>query len=166
MSACRHTAADASMAPDGGGTVYDATIEMPIAIRDPGKRIGTHVFTAVARADAGLRWTAVTIDEGDAAANALGRIAIPKEVLAPINHDGTYVVAPLPLGEATISIKRFNAPTAPPARSALRLAPLPAGTMAASPTASAPPARYASAGNGLSLTVTGGSQTHDIPLTP
>jgi hypothetical protein len=66
--------------PDGG-VVFDSTIEAPITIRDPGKRIGTHVFTAVARVDAGLRWTAVTIDDGDDAKNALDRITIPKDVL-------------------------------------------------------------------------------------
>ncbi len=66
--------------PDGG-VVFDSTIEVPIAIREPGKRIGTHVFTAVARDDAGLRWTAVTIDDGDDAKNALDRITIPKDVL-------------------------------------------------------------------------------------
>jgi hypothetical protein len=66
--------------PDGG-EVFDATIEVPVTIRDPGKRIGTHVFTAVARNDAGLRWTAVTIDNGDDAKGALDRITIPQDVL-------------------------------------------------------------------------------------
>jgi lipoprotein-anchoring transpeptidase ErfK/SrfK len=66
--------------PDGG-VVYDATIEAPVAIRNPDKRIGTHVFTAMARNDAGLRWTAVTIDDADEAKNALDRITIPREVL-------------------------------------------------------------------------------------
>ena len=61
--------------------MFDATIEVPVTIRDPGKPIGTHVFTAMARNDAGLRWTAVTIDSGDDAKNALDRITIPKEVL-------------------------------------------------------------------------------------
>ena len=65
--------------PDAG-VMFDATIEVPITIRDPGKRIGTHVFTAVARNDAGLRWTAVTID-GDDARTALDRITIPQDVL-------------------------------------------------------------------------------------
>jgi multidrug efflux pump subunit AcrA (membrane-fusion protein) len=68
-------------APDGGGEVFDTSIEVPIAIRDPGKPLGTHVFTAVARNDSGLRWTAVTIDNGDDAKNALDRITIPREVL-------------------------------------------------------------------------------------
>jgi hypothetical protein len=38
--------------PDGG-EVFDATIEIPITIRNPDKPIGTHVFTAMARDDAG-----------------------------------------------------------------------------------------------------------------
>jgi hypothetical protein len=66
--------------PDGG-ELFDATIEVPIAIREPEKRIGTHVFTAVARNDTGLHWTAVTIDDGDDAKAALDRITIPQEVL-------------------------------------------------------------------------------------
>ena len=68
-------------APDGGGIVFDATIEVPVAIRNPERPIGTHVFTAAARNEAGLRWTAVTIDDGDSARAALDRITIPQEVL-------------------------------------------------------------------------------------
>src|SRR5438034_6366396 len=68
-------------APDGGGIVFDATIEVPVTIRNPERPIGTHVFTAVARNEAGLRWTAVTIDNGDNAKAALDRITIPQEVL-------------------------------------------------------------------------------------
>ena len=66
--------------PDGG-EVFDATIEVPVTIRNPDKPIGTHVFTAMARNDARLRWTAVTIDNGDDAKNALDRITIPQDVL-------------------------------------------------------------------------------------
>jgi hypothetical protein len=66
--------------PDGG-EVFDASIEVPVVIRDPDRPIGTHVFTAIARNDAGLRWTEVTIDNGDDAKDALDRISIPKEVL-------------------------------------------------------------------------------------
>jgi L,D-transpeptidase catalytic domain len=66
--------------PDGG-EVFDATIEVPVTIRNPEKPIGTHVFTAVARSDAGLRWTLVTIDNGDDAKDALDRITIPQELL-------------------------------------------------------------------------------------
>ena len=70
--------------PDGG-EVFDATIEVPVTIRNPDKPIGTHVFTAVARngagLGAGLRWTAVTIDNGDDAKDALDRITIPQDVI-------------------------------------------------------------------------------------
>ncbi len=66
--------------PDGG-ELFDATIEVPVTIRDPDKPIGTHVFTAMARTDRGLRWTAVTIDRGDDAKAALDRIALPHDVL-------------------------------------------------------------------------------------
>ena len=58
-------------------------------IRDPGKPIGTHVFTAMAKNDAGLRWSAVTIDNGDDARNALDRISIPQEVLDRIAPTAT-----------------------------------------------------------------------------
>jgi L,D-transpeptidase catalytic domain len=64
-----------------GGQVFDATIEVPVTIRNPDKPIGTHVFTAMARNDAGLRWASVTIDNGDDAKDALDRITIPQDVL-------------------------------------------------------------------------------------
>ena len=66
--------------PDGG-EVFDSSIEVPVTIRNPDKRIGTHVFTAMARNEAGLRWSAVTIDDGDNAKDALDRITIPQDVL-------------------------------------------------------------------------------------
>ncbi len=70
--------------PDGG-QVFDATIEVPVTIRNPDQRIGTHVFTAMARNGGGLRWSAVTIDDGDDAKAdakaALDRITIPQDVL-------------------------------------------------------------------------------------
>jgi hypothetical protein len=67
-----------------GGEVFDATIEVPITIRDPDKPIGTHVFTAMARKDVGLRWSVVTVDNGDDAKDALDRITIPQDVLGRI----------------------------------------------------------------------------------
>lgn len=92
-------------APDGGGEVFDATIEVPVTIRDPGRPLGTHVFTAVARNDTGLRWTAVTIENGDDAKNALDRITIPKEVLDRIAPTAlprsSIVVSDEPLSEET-----------------------------------------------------------------
>ena len=64
-----------------GGVVYDASIEVPVTIRDPDMPIGTHVFTAMAQNGAGLRWAAVTIDSRDDASHALDRITIPQDVL-------------------------------------------------------------------------------------
>ncbi len=66
--------------PDGG-EVFDATIEAPVTIRDAETPIGTHVFTAMASDGAGLRWSAVSIDNADDAKNALDRISIPSDVL-------------------------------------------------------------------------------------
>ncbi len=68
-------------APDGGGEVFDTSIEVPVTIRNPDQPIGTHVFTAMAKSDAGLRWSVVTIDNGDDAKDALDRITIPQDVL-------------------------------------------------------------------------------------
>ena len=39
----------------------------------------------MARNDAGLRWTAVTIDNGDDAKDALDRITIPQEAIERIS---------------------------------------------------------------------------------
>ena len=66
--------------PDGG-EMYNTAFEVPITIKNPDKPIGTHIFTAVARTDGGLRWTEVTIDNGDNAKDALDRITFPQEVL-------------------------------------------------------------------------------------
>ncbi len=60
---------------------FDSTLEIPVTIRNPDKPLGTHVFTAMAANNGGLRWTAVTIDGGDNATDALDRITIPPEVL-------------------------------------------------------------------------------------
>ncbi|MGY3446987.1 lipoprotein-anchoring transpeptidase ErfK/SrfK [Bradyrhizobium sp. USDA 4473] len=64
-----------------GGEVFDSSIEVPVTIRDPDKPIGTHIYTAMARNGSGLRWTQVTIDDGDNAKDALDRITIPQDVL-------------------------------------------------------------------------------------
>ena len=66
--------------PDGG-EVFDSSIEVPVTIRDPDRPIGTHIFTAMAQSDKGLRWSVVTIDNGDDAKDALDRITIPQDVL-------------------------------------------------------------------------------------
>jgi hypothetical protein len=74
-------------------------------IRNPHQRIGTHVFTAVARTDAGLRWTAVTIDSGDDAKSALDRITVPQDVLDRIAPTA------LPRSSITISDEPLNRET-------------------------------------------------------
>jgi hypothetical protein len=90
--------------PDGG-EVFDATIEAPVTIRNPDKPIGTHVFTAMARNDARLRWTAVTIDNGDDAKDALDRITIPQDVLHRIGPTASprssIIVSDEPLSRET-----------------------------------------------------------------
>jgi hypothetical protein len=65
--------------PDAG-ELFDA-IEVPVTIRNPSQPIGTHVITAVANTDGGLRWTAVTVDGAGDAKSALDRITIPQEVI-------------------------------------------------------------------------------------
>jgi len=67
-------------APDGGGEVFDTSIEVPVTIRNPDQPLGTHIFTAMAKTDTGLRWSVVTIENGDEAKDALDRITIPQEV--------------------------------------------------------------------------------------
>jgi ribosomal protein L14 len=92
-------------APDGGGEVFDSSIEVPVTIRNPEQPIGTHIFTAVAREGAGLRWTAVTIDGSDDAKDALDRITIPQEVLDRIAPTAmprsSIVVSDEPLSKET-----------------------------------------------------------------
>ncbi len=68
-------------APDGGGEVFDTSIEVPVTIRNSDQPLGTHIFTAMAKNDSGLRWSVVSIDDGDNAKDALDRITIPQEVL-------------------------------------------------------------------------------------
>ena len=92
-------------APDGGGEVFDSSIEVPVTIRDPDRPIGTHVFTAMAKNEAGLRWTAVSIDGGDSARDALDRITIPQDVLDRIaptaGPRSSIVISDEPLSKET-----------------------------------------------------------------
>lgn len=92
-------------APDGGGEVFDTSIEVPVTISNPDKRIGTHIFTAMAKSDAGLRWSAVTIDGPDDAKSALDRITIPQEVLDRIGPTAlprsSIVISDEPLSRET-----------------------------------------------------------------
>jgi hypothetical protein len=90
--------------PDGG-EMYDTSLEFPVTIRNPDKPLGTHIFTAVARSGGALRWTEVTIDDGDNAKDALDRITFPKEVLdriAPTALPGSSItISDEPLSSET-----------------------------------------------------------------
>jgi hypothetical protein len=90
--------------PDGG-EVYDFSQEYPVAIKDPDKPLGTHIFTAVARGGGGLRWTEVSIDNGDNAQDALDRITFPQEVLDNIAPTA------LPLSSIVISDEPLSSET-------------------------------------------------------
>jgi hypothetical protein len=85
--------------------VFDTTIDVPVTIRNPERPLGTHIFTAMAKSDAGLRWSVVTIDSGDDAKNALDRIAIPQDVLDRIAPTAlprsSIVVSDEPLSKET-----------------------------------------------------------------
>jgi hypothetical protein len=92
-------------APDGGGEVFDTSIEVPVQIRDAGRPLGTHIFTAMAKTDTGLRWSAVTIDNGDDAKDALDRVTIPEGVLDRIGPTAlprsSIVISDEPLSKET-----------------------------------------------------------------
>jgi hypothetical protein len=90
--------------PDGG-EVYDFSQEYPVTIKDPDRPIGTHIFTAVARDGDGLHWTEVSIDNGDNAKDALGRITFPQAVLDRIAPTA------VPLSSITISDEPLSAET-------------------------------------------------------
>jgi hypothetical protein len=90
--------------PDGGER-YDSSQEFPVTIKDPDKPIGTHIFTAVARDGGGLRWTEVSIDNGDTAKDALDRITFPQEVLDRIAPTA------LPLSSIIISDEPLSSET-------------------------------------------------------
>jgi len=90
--------------PDGG-ELYDFSQEFPVTIKDPDKPLGTHIFTAMARAEGGLRWSEVSIDNGDNAKDALDRITFPQEVLdliAPTTLPGSSItISDEPLSSET-----------------------------------------------------------------
>ena len=85
--------------------MYDFSQEFPVTIKDPDKPLGTHIFTAVARDGGGLRWTEVSIDNGDNAKDALDRITFPQEVLDRIAPTA------VPLSSITISDEPLSAET-------------------------------------------------------
>ena len=79
--------------------------DLPVTIRNPDQPLGTHIFTAVARTDDGVRWTAITIDGADDAKAALERISFPKDVLDRIaptaSPRSSIVISDEPLNRET-----------------------------------------------------------------
>lgn len=92
-------------APDGGGEVFDTSIEVPVTIKNPDQPLGTHIFTAMAKNDTGLRWSVVTIDNGDDARDALDRVTIPQDVLDRIGPTAlprsSIIISDEPLSKET-----------------------------------------------------------------
>jgi hypothetical protein len=64
---------------------FEPVLEVPVTIQDPGRPIGTHVFTATGNIDgtADLRWTAVSLKgrHGDSRV-AAARAPVPLEAIA------------------------------------------------------------------------------------
>jgi len=60
---------------------FEPLLDVPVTIQNPDQPIGTHVFTAVAKTDSGLRWTVVSVNSATDAKSALDRITIPQDVL-------------------------------------------------------------------------------------
>ena len=94
-------------ARDGGGEEFDSSIEVPVTIKDPDRPIGTHIFTAMAKGDKseGLRWSVVSIENGDGAKEALDRVTIPQEVIDRIGPTAlprsSIVISDEPLSKET-----------------------------------------------------------------
>ena len=88
----------------GRGRGVDATIEVPVTIRNPDKP-SARMCSRRWRHDARLRWTAVTIDNGDDAKDALDRITIPQDVLHRIGPTAlprsSIIVSDEPLSRET-----------------------------------------------------------------
>jgi lipoprotein-anchoring transpeptidase ErfK/SrfK len=136
-----------------GGEVFDSSIEVPVTIRDPDRPIGTHIFTAMARNDSGLRWSVVTIDNGDDARDALDRITFPQDVLDRIAPTAvprsSIIISDEPLSSETNYRTEFVA--------VLNNQPQ-GGFVTRKPTAGAPVASRNNWGNGFSYFFQGNSQ--------
>jgi hypothetical protein len=60
---------------------FEPLLDVPVTIQNPDQPLGTHVFTAVAKTETGLRWSVVTLDGATDAKSALDRVTIPQDVL-------------------------------------------------------------------------------------
>lgn len=72
--------------------------DLPIVLRDPERKLGTHIFTlqALDEKEGTARWMAISL-EGDESKSVLDRIAIPadirKDISARLTPDSTMIVA-------------------------------------------------------------------------
>jgi lipoprotein-anchoring transpeptidase ErfK/SrfK len=89
----------------------ESILDVPVTIRDPDQAIGTHVFTAVGRTGAGLRWTAATIEGANDGMAALNRITIPQDVLDRVAPTAlprsSLIISDEPLNRETNSHTEF-----------------------------------------------------------
>src|SRR5262249_4441092 len=60
---------------------FEQILDIPVTVQNPEQPIGTHVFTAMAKTESGLRWSVVTINDAGNAKSALDRVTIPQDVL-------------------------------------------------------------------------------------
>jgi hypothetical protein len=60
---------------------FEPVLDIPVTIQNPEQPLGTHIFTAMAKSETGLRWSVVTINDAAGAKSALDRITIPQDVL-------------------------------------------------------------------------------------
>jgi hypothetical protein len=143
---------------------FEPILESPVTIADPDRPIGTHVFTAVARTDTGLRWNVVAVDDGQSRAlveaharppagggrdlepvaaqasgakSALDRIVIPQEVRDRIAATAS------PRSSLIISDEPLSAETGKGTEFVAVLSNEPQGGIAMRRHAPAPEARYA-----------------------
>jgi L,D-transpeptidase catalytic domain len=110
---------------------FDELFDLPVTIADPDRPIGTHVYTAMALTDGGkgMRWNVITIPssyrrhvekrrhgrktveveepapKASTAAEALDRLTLPQEALAPISAmlvpGSSLIVSDNPLSDET-----------------------------------------------------------------
>ncbi len=87
---------------------FRSVLDAPIAFLDPGRSLGTHVFTALgfAPGGGGARWMAVSLDGGDPA-KVLDRIQIPddlrQEISERLTPGSSLIVADMSLNSAILS---------------------------------------------------------------
>lgn len=107
--------------------------------------------------------------KGNPVAGTLTFAGTGKEVSAPINPDGTYVVGNPPLGPVKILVKGMPgaaAVKAGPTAGGKKLPELPGMPKGAAAAGLPPPPKYASPKGALAYEVKAGRQTHDIELLP